>query len=197
MQRASQHPALHPPSRQLRQGADKCGRLFLCHLYSAEHYSCAPYPVDSRIDPTAEPPPTINLSWPKLDTFKKLKQATTSTLFQSESPVVCTGLLSLCHHFDCAALLSRVEDNMLLVVAEDSNYDNEFTATWLCLLTADKFDLQRVKQACIAEQAAQCCSDRYSPCGESKQWWQETVQALHQDTLIELLQAICTRARQL
>jgi len=38
-----------------------------------------------------------------------------------QTPAVNEAVLSLCHYFDCAAVLSRAEDNLLLVVEANND----------------------------------------------------------------------------
>ena len=182
---------------------DSCGkveasverfRLFLCHLYFARHYRCLPYETTSAIDLNAEPRPAVTLDWPSFDSFEQLEQASTATFLDKRSKAY-RSVLSLCHYFDCAALLSRAEDNMLLMVrAYTAATAARGTRGTLCpyqwsLEVADQFGLERVKTECIPLQAARFRNKRRTA-GKSQEWWQLAMQQLSKDTVIELVRAI-------
>lgn len=108
--------------------------------------------------------------------------------------------MSLSHYFDCAAVLSRAEHNMLLVVegqptVQTSNYNPysgqyqrvqaepfQWSEIWPCFLLALQFDLQRVKGVCMQRLAKNCRRI-------SKEQWESMRAQLDKDTLIEMLRA--------
>ena len=70
------------------------------------------------------------------------------------------SVLSLAHYFDCAVVLSRAEDNLLLVAKAKysaERYLHVCNVVWPCFLLAVKFDLRRVKAACMPRLAV-CCA---------------------------------------
>jgi len=124
----------HPSVTHCSRLPDSCGkleataddfRLFLCHLYFAQHYCCIPYTVAAHIDVSAELPPTVNLAYPDFRSWEPLRKATSSIPFSVSQPAVYESVMSLCHYFDCAVVLARAEHNMLLVVGAYTNYETE------------------------------------------------------------------------
>ena len=120
----------HPDTPHCIRLPSKCGkreaseddfRLFLCHLYFARHYCCIPYEVATDIDLAAVPAPAVSFDCPTFSTWQQLDDASSSDFFSRPGAAQYSALLSLCHYFDCAELLSRAEDNMLLVVAADDD----------------------------------------------------------------------------
>ena len=172
-------------------------RLFLCHLYFIPHYSCFPYRVATEIDLSVTPAPAVCLDWPALTTWKQLLKATSSVFFASQTADTYLEVLSLCDYFYCAQLLSRCEDNMLLLVKEDrkpKGKDQKYECR-MCLQRASEFSLQRVKEACIPVVAARCCSARKESASKSKAQWERLVQSLDGATLVALLQEVCSLAK--
>jgi len=133
-------------------------RLFLCHLYFAQHYSAIPFLAASDVHLTAQSTPAVCLNWPKLSSWQQLKEATPSVILGATAPpAVYESVLSLCHYFDCAAMLSRAEDNMVLVVEAQREADVQrrykssppaeqlyWNELWPCFQLALKFDLRSV-----------------------------------------------------
>ena len=198
----------HPAVAHCIRLPNSCGKveassddfgLFLCHLYFAQHYSCVPYTVASHVDLAALPPPDVLLDYPKFNSYTDLEKATRSTLLAPEPPEVYEAVMSLGHYFDCALVLSRAEDNLLLMVAASQfgaasaleDYRQMcWSITWPCLSTAIKFDLKRVKTACMSLLAT-CCRHLSS---QSTQWESIRTQ-LDKDTLFVLLQMALVDAK--
>ena len=132
---------VHLPDRcgKVDADADDC-RVFLCHLYFAQHCSCIPYKVAADIDPSAQPPPAVNLNYPKFDETQ-LRTATGSPV--NVLPAVHEAVMSLCHYFDCDRILSGAEDNCMLVV-EASTADShnwKWSEMWSYFVLSLQFDL--------------------------------------------------------
>ena len=102
--------------------------------------------------------------------------------------------MSLCHYLGCTALLSRCEDNMLLVAADERQCRNQselqYTEALASLLFAYQFDLQRVKEACIPLTAAKYRRAHRALQTEIRQSWDGKLRKLDKDTLLELLSAV-------
>jgi len=124
----------HPSIAHCIRLPDDCGKveasaddlkLFLCHLYFQEHYSCIPYCVVSHVDLATQPALNVTLTYPHFKTWRDLKSASSSLLFSSD-PTMYDAVMSLCHYFDCARVLSQAEDNILLVVqvGDDPEYSS-------------------------------------------------------------------------
>jgi len=188
----------HPSIAHCIHLPDKCGkieadlsdfRLFLCHLYFARHYSCIPFLIASSVDLTAQPPPSVTLDYREFRDRKELVQETHSTSpFHSDSSAQYVPVMSLCHYFDCPAVLSRAEDNCLLLVeAKDAHSrpaNDVWDEVWQCFQLAVIFDLQRVKKACMLRLAT--CSVRAS---RHRQEWESIRKLVDKDTAFDMLQA--------
>ena len=145
---------------------DRCGkvdasvddfRLFLYHLYFPRQYNCIPYHMaDVHIDLTADLPPTVSLDSPAFPNCRELLAATSNEIL--DAPAIDEAVLSLCHYFDCALLLSRAEDNLRLVVGAEQQHSvtNSAAEIRACVELACKFNLQRLKKACIVVLANYC-----------------------------------------
>ena len=94
----------HPDIPHCIRLPDSCGkveatnddfRLFLCHLYFAEEYSCIPYKVECDIDLSAQPPPDVALTCSPLEDYEDVDQRTTSAVDDFTRPT-CTSRLCRC-----------------------------------------------------------------------------------------------------
>ena len=172
---------------------DSCGkveadvdnfRLFLCHLYFAQQYCCVPFTANSDIDLAAQPVPAVSFDYPHFRHDGDLNDATACHLYGSDPLEVCESVMSLCHYLDCARILSRAEDNCLLLVVPDEDYSNaQLHQLWPLFKLALQFDLQRVKKACmppVARHGMQCY--------QHKEEWESIRPLLSKDTLFEMLQ---------
>ena len=175
---------------------DSCGkveassedfRVFLCHLYSADHYRCVPFTVGLHVDLDAQPPPIASLDAPVFDCREDLDSFTASD-FEDEQqpPALYEAVVSLSHYFHCHRVLSRVDDNFLLfcdwVDAPDRG-ELVWPTLWTLFLLALKFDLRAAKKVCIPRLAA-CCVGGHS----HKDEWDSVRAQLDKDTLYELMQ---------
>ena len=186
----------HPSIEHCIRLPDSCGkveassddfRLFLCHLYFAQHYCCIPYKPAADVDLTAEPPPAVTLDYSACDTEEQLRDATSSLTHANFPPAVYQAVVSLCHYFDCKAVVSRAEYNCVLMVefmADIGATDSLWSELWSCFLLALQFDLKRVKAACVETLA--CHSTLVNA---HKTEWESVRAQLDKDTLFELLQA--------
>ena len=186
----------HPGIPHCIRLPDSCGkvaaseddfRLFLCHLYFAQHYSCVPYKADVEVDVAATPGPAITLNCPSHTNMQSLRAASSSKFYIASPPAIYEAVLSLCHYFDCALVLSRAEDNCLLVVQSPksaSDLEVEWNGTWPCFLLALQFDLHRLRKVCIVALAKY-----HIQVGRHKEEWEGIRAQLGKDTLYELLQA--------
>ena len=168
-------------------------RVFPCHLYFTERDNYLPYKAASRVNLTAQSAPAVTLSWPGVRDVEELRKATPSELYDFSSANVCESVVSLCHYSDCSCVLSRAETSMVLVVEKtyipSSCYQSEaiWKLVWPCFLFALKFDLRRVKTACMPL-LARCC--KYI--GGQKEEWEKIMPQLDKETLYEMLQATFT-----
>ena len=199
----------HPRIPHCIRLPDRCGKLaantslfglFLNHLHFAQHYQCFPYAVTTHISPNSQPEPAVTLDCVKYDSWAALRDSPSSQLPQSDGPLECYGVvLSLCHYFDCALLLSRAEHNMLLTVAACQPPLQAKRLKWdepmQCLEVACNFGLQRLKEACMPVVAA-----RYRRATNINEnvaalaSWEKYLQRLEKATLIELMRAISSIA---
>ena len=181
---------------------DRCGkveadsddfRVFLCHLYFAQHYRCVPYTVATHVNLDAEPAPTVTLDCPAFRGWEELDEATSSSLWTVEPPAVYEAVMSLCHYFNCDRVLSRAEDNCAALIEQAlydrANHDVAWSELWPCFLLALKFNLMRVKRACIPR-LAECCMHGSS----HKEQWESVRAQLDRDTLLEVMQAAFDKA---
>ena len=162
-------------------------KLFLCHLYFAQQYSCIPYKAAVDVSLDAEPAPALSLSCPTLSSLAALKAASSSEFDSASPPAVHETVLSLCRHFDCSLVLSRAEDNVLLAMSETlepSFSDVEWRTVRSCFLLALQFDLQRVKEECVPLLALHCVIG-----SSRKKEWRALRARLDADTLFELMLA--------
>ena len=163
----------HPSIAHCIRLPDQCGkeradeddfRLFLCHLYFACHYECVPFqPDDCGVDLTTEPNSEFTLEAQPFADGSDLEVVIAPPLIPDDGqPDVEEAVLSLCHYFDCAQLLSRAEDNILLVVDHCLDYcmTHNMDCAWKTLLShfeiALRFDLKRVKTASMSRIAKIC-----------------------------------------
>ena len=133
---------------------------FLCHLYFAKHYSCLPYTVDDLVL-DMRPPPTVTLDSPASANSLGIEYKSSTNFFTGHPPVVSEPTMSLCHYFDCAAILSHAEDNCMLFMKAmedelDDDDESKWQELWPLFLLALQFDLQRVKKACISQLTNYC-----------------------------------------
>ena len=163
-------------------------RLFLCQLYFAAQYSCFPFHSAVGVDIDAQPAPAISLSCPTLGSFSALKAASSSEFDTATPLAVHEVVMSLCRHFDCALVLSRAEDNMLLTMESADNEpncsDEEWCALSSCLLLSLQFDLRRVRDDCIPLLALHCVIG-----SSRRREWKALRAQLDADTLLELMLA--------
>ena len=198
----------------------KCGKLgacadafrkFLCHLYFARHHNCAPFPAKTQVDLSAEPAPAVSLECPKLADYNALAAASNVTgVFGANASPSDRAVVSLCHYFDCALVLARCEDNMLLLVERiqrslrtvasfgvqiDGRNSHGRTMIEMALQFAANFDLLRLRKVCIPLVAENCVYTRQrNPAVDSKQQWDRLTYMLDRPTLVELMQEVCNRA---
>lgn len=163
-------------------------RRFFCHLYFVQHYNTIPFSVTADVDMIVQPPPAISLEWPSFKSCSSSKDASCSILpnHDTAAPAMYEAVMSLCHYFDCARVLCRAEDNMLLVVGAAVGGNNllvDRNNVWPCIRLAVQFDLKRVRAACIPWLAT--CSDD----AKCKEEWERARVYLNMDTLFEVLQA--------
>ena len=122
----------HPEITHCIRLPDSCGkveadtddfRLFLCHLYFAQHYNCIPSQVAASIELTAEPPPTVILGYEYYgkNHLDRLRKRSSSVFDAPESPATYDSVMSLCHYFDCKIVSCRAEHTCLLVVQAHSD----------------------------------------------------------------------------
>ena len=116
----------HPSIAHCIRLPDSCGkveavcddfRLFLCHLYFAQHYSCFPYQAASDIDLTGETPPAVTLTYPQFLFRRELQELSKGNVLFTHAHELCEAVLSLCHYFDCAVVLSRARGQLSAGVA--------------------------------------------------------------------------------
>lgn len=188
----------HPSIPHCIRLPDSCGkaeadsddfRLFLCHLYFAQHYSCLPYKVWSHVDLDAQPPPAVTLNYPEFHDWDGLEDATSvhPTTFIPDN--LYDSVMSLCHYFHCSVVLSRAEENMLLAVKVEHFPETpdglEWEQLWACLLFALRFDLKRVMLACAPRLAKRC------KLGENhKADWETMRLLLDRNSAFEMMQAV-------
>ena len=181
---------------------DSCGkvgasvedfRLFLFQLYFAQQLRCIPLIADVEVDLLAQTPPvvTVDVESPSPCIIRRLVAAVDGVDDSFSLAITCEPVLSLCHYFDCATVLSRAEDNCVSVVAADERNcqecdieESRWTDVWACFLLALKFDLRRVKRACMPLLATYCV--RFSACEEE---WRKARPLLDVDTVLEMPQA--------
>ena len=195
----------HPTVAHCMRLPDSCGkmeansndlRLFVCHLHFAEQYSCIPYKAASEVDLAGQPPPAVSLTRPVLTDSEELDDATSSRLDTFDASKTNESVMSLCHYFDCAVLLSRAEHNMPLVLEELkdlSDQRSERNKLLTFFLFAVKFDLQQVKKECMARLATSCTKVGSRHRAE----WDSLRQQLDKNTLFAMMQAALDVATQL
>ena len=95
------------------------------------------------------------------------------------------------HYFDCAVVLSRVEDNILLVVGgRYADHQQDWEHVWRHFRFALEFDLQRVKRACMP-----LLAKASTHIGSQSKEWQAIRAQLDKDTLFEMLLATLVVAK--
>ena len=194
----------HPSITHCIRLPDCCGkveaasddfRLFVCHLYFAQHYSCIPYVVPADIDLLAQPPPNVTLDYPGFVHCDELDAVTASIVYSSDAPPqLYDAVMSLCHYFDCSVVLSRAEDNCLLVLRSRDDgaagTECEWNEVWPCFVLALRCDLQRVKDDCMPRIAQHCKRGN-----SRRQEWQAARQHLDTDTAFDMLLAAFEAAK--
>ena len=101
--------------------------------------------------------------------------------------------MSLCPHFDCAVVLSRAEDNCLLVIEKYLKYyvNVEWNKVWQFFLLELQFDFQQLKAACIPRLA------KLSTIGGGHKAELESIRAtLDKNTMFEIMQTAFALAMQ-
>ena len=135
---------------------------------------------------SAQPPPSVNLNYPIFDDYYELKFNTSSVFDTDEPPAVYRAVLSLCHYFDCALVLSQARANCLLVAHEEDECDDETETTWNnvwpCFLLALQFDMKQVKEECMPLLANHCLS-----VNSHRQEWKRAKADLDKDTLLQMM----------
>ena len=193
----------HPNIPHCIRVPDRCGkvaataddfRLFLCHLYFACHYRCIPYTVVKNIDFAAQPTSALMLDSPKFVMWQHSFKAPSTVVCESE-PTMLYKVLSLAHYFDCAQLLSRAEDNMLLVLKAETvkqRSDEWASESTVYLELATRFGLRHLKTTCLSLVAAENRSARKGSTTDRNIAWEKFVEQQDKTTLIELLRAMCS-----
>ena len=109
-----------------------------------------------------------------LCTAQQLLEAASGVPTDTDGLDANCAIVSLCHHFDCPHMLSRVEDNMLLLLGELQSVRGRPMSgvqVAVCLQYAVSFGLQRVKRSCMSDIAATCRSTRHRSETESEAQW--------------------------
>ena len=101
---------------------DQCGkveasvddfRLFVCHLYFAQHYRCITRKAASDIDLTAQPPPVLTLDSLNSE-CAQLRPPSVKSVVESAMYALNETIMSPCHYLDCTRVPSRAEDSLLV-----------------------------------------------------------------------------------
>ena len=135
-------------------------RVFLCQLYFARHYSSFPLQTALGVDVHAQPELEQSLDCPPHTSFEQMMAACISPADRSElrrrgELLYFHPALSLCDYFDCARVLSRAEDNLLLFCTRSTSMGvrcdeaTEWTTLSMGFELAVSFHLKRVKEVCI------------------------------------------------